>query len=182
MQPKDEHDLITLKNFISENDLNLARLDKKVVKVSQFLDIMEDQCYPYDTKNLESFWFLKMMPNDIKMEVIEGQKIASLYDTKFREALKNEQENFYKDLIVLKDDVELSKKYNDFDKIKESAEKINQLKEKIENAQNKVKSFNEREQLFKMDVSEYNDLTQLVSSFEPFWKLWDLAQDFEFEH
>jgi len=34
----------------------------------------------------------------------------------------------------LKDNVELSKKYNDFDKIKESAEKINQLKEKIESA------------------------------------------------
>ena len=32
--PTDEHQLMALKNFIAENDLNLGRIDKKVVKVS----------------------------------------------------------------------------------------------------------------------------------------------------
>lgn len=45
MMPSNEHELMALKNFINENDLNLGRIDKKVVKVSQFLDIMDLYCF-----------------------------------------------------------------------------------------------------------------------------------------
>jgi hypothetical protein len=43
---------MALKNFINENDLNLGKIDKKVVKVAQFLDCMDDYCFPFDEKNL----------------------------------------------------------------------------------------------------------------------------------
>ena len=73
-------------------------------------------------------------------------------------------------------EVENIKKFNDYTKIKECAEKMMITKERLEKAQSTVQNFNERERLFKMDVGEYDDLAMLVSTFEPFQKIWDLCQ------
>lgn len=175
MMPSNEHELMALKNFINENDLNLGRIDKKVVKVSQFLDIMDDYCFKFDEKNLQSFWFLKSMPAEIKLAVMEGTKKASIQDQKFREKLKKEQDAFQEEMVQLTSEVEKIKKFNDYTKIKECAEKMMITKERIEKAQSTVANFNERERLFKMDVGEYDDLQVLVNVFEPFQKIWDLC-------
>lgn len=55
---------------------------------------MDLYCFPFDEKNLQSFWFLKSMPAEIKSAVMEGQKKATQQDQKFREKLKKEQDAF----------------------------------------------------------------------------------------
>lgn len=53
------------------------------------------------------------------------------------------------------------------------------LKEKINNFSEKVRSFNDRESLFKQPLSDYDDLVKIKSEFEPFYKIWDLAIEFD---
>lgn len=98
------------------------------------------------------------MPAEIKSAVMEGTKKASSQDQKFREKLKREQDAFQEEMVQLTSEVEKIKKFNDYTKIKESAEKMMITKERIEKAQSTVVNFNERERLFKMDVGEYDDL------------------------
>ena len=49
------------------------------------------------------------------------------------------------------------------------------LKDKIIESQEKVKSFNQREELFKLQIIEYDELDDLNEKFEPYCKLWETA-------
>lgn len=44
-----------------------------------------------------------------------------------------------------------------------------------------MRSFNQRESLFKQPVSEYEDLTKLSIEFDPYYKIWDMAMEFEID-
>jgi dynein heavy chain len=44
-----------------------------------------------------------------------------------------------------------------------------------------VKSFNDRENLFKQPLSDYDDLAKVLTTFEPYHKLWDLAMEFDLD-
>ena len=45
--PKDETELVTLKNYIQEHEVNLSRLDKQVNQVYQFLLILEENSFEF---------------------------------------------------------------------------------------------------------------------------------------
>jgi len=44
-----------------------------------------------------------------------------------------------------------------------------------------VKSFNDRENIFKQPLSDYHDLNELSSNFEPFYKLWDFCIEYDLD-
>lgn len=74
------------------------------------------------------------MPAEIKSAVMEGQKKATQQDQKFREKLKKEQDAFQEEMVHLTTEVENIKKFNDYSKIKECAEKMMITKERLEKA------------------------------------------------
>ena len=47
-----------MKNFLAENDVNLAKMRKEVDCVYDYLLMFEEYSYQYGEKNLENFWFL----------------------------------------------------------------------------------------------------------------------------
>ena len=55
------------------------------------------------------------------------------------------------------------------------------LSERIDKATDKLKNFNERETIFKQTISEYDDLTKIISYFSPFYSLWSLGMEFDGE-
>jgi hypothetical protein len=56
-----------------------------------------------------------------------------------------------------------------------------QVQEKIEQALETVKNFNNREILFNLPYSEYQELSFLKEEFGPYKELWDLAWSFKQE-
>ena len=56
------------------------------------------------------------------------------------------------------------------------------MQDKLEKADQLVASFNERESLFEMDVTEYVELEEIKAEFEPIAKLWSIASLFHNSH
>jgi hypothetical protein len=67
---------VELKNYIAENDLNLAKMKKEVDCVYEYLLMFEDYSYHFGEKNVETFWYLMTWPSEIKSAVMEGQRNA----------------------------------------------------------------------------------------------------------
>jgi hypothetical protein len=44
-----------------------------------------------------------------------------------------------------------------------------------------VKSFNEREHLFKLTITSYDEFNSIIKEFKPYNMLWSLASDFDME-
>ena len=96
----------------------------------------------------------------------------NLYDEKiaFERVLNETLDNFEK-----------IQGFNDYKKIKECVISVSQLNEQLGDLAEQVKSFNERESLFKLPISKYSELTQLNKDFQPYLRLWNLANEFEME-
>lgn len=81
-QPKNEIELVEVKNFIGETEVNLAKIHNEVVCVYMYLQMFEKVFYSYGEKNIEylliliyqyrNFWFLKMWPLDIREALLDG--------------------------------------------------------------------------------------------------------------
>lgn len=71
--------------------------------------------------------------------------------------------------------------YDNYKNVKDLSTEVMQLHERFEKAQEKIKSFNERENLFKLPITEYDELIKLQKSFQPYHKLWDLAMEFDLD-
>ena len=71
-QPKNEIELVELKNFIAETDVNLSKIKAEVDCVEAYLGVFEMASYQYSEKNIENFWFLKSWPLEVKIALIEG--------------------------------------------------------------------------------------------------------------
>jgi dynein heavy chain len=55
------------------------------------------------------------------------------------------------------------------------------LSEKIEKCVDKVKKFNESETTFKLPLSPHENLQTVQKQFAPYYKLWEIAMEFELE-
>jgi len=63
--------------------------------------------------------------------------------------------------------------------VKEYFTQINSFNEQLLAAQEQILSFNQREELFKQQKSEYDELMFLQKEFEPYFKIWDIAMNFD---
>lgn len=53
------------------------------------------------------------------------------------------------------------------------------MSKKLEAAQEKIEAFNNEEDLFEWDRTQYPQRSQLVNKFEPYVKLYDTVVDFQ---
>ncbi|CAD8081115.1 unnamed protein product [Paramecium sonneborni] len=180
-EPKEEHEMVQLKNFIAETEVNLAKLGNEVNMLFQTLDLLHYYQYQYDNKEIENLWLLKQWPAEIKIALVEGQRNVNIKEAKFTEKLDQEKEQFIRELLVLEKQVEEIKFYEDYSQVKIFAQNVMGLKEKINNYQDKVRSFNDRESLFKQPLSDYDDLNKIKQDFDPFYKIWDLAIEYDID-
>lgn len=181
LTPKNEEELVLLKSFLDAHMLNLTKLNTRVNNVNAFLDILEEYCFDFSQKTLESFWELKSWPPGIQEAVLEGTRTARNQEAKFTENLENSKEKFAKELMGLLDQFEIVKKFNNYKNLKDSAAEITAFKENLESASKKVESFNTSERLFKQPISDYEELEMLKKDFEPFNRLWDMALEFDYD-
>jgi dynein heavy chain len=71
--------------------------------------------------------------------------------------------------------------FDDYSRTKECTAEVSQLNDVLEASLAKVRSFNEREMIFKLPLSSYDELENLHREFQPYLALWNLAGEFDLE-
>jgi len=79
---------------------------------------------------------------------------------------------------VLFEKVKKFKEYKAEKAVPDNFKEAANLKERLAAASDTVRSFNDREQIFGLTKSEYEDIDLIIKEFEPFYKLWECAQEF----
>ncbi|CAD8115295.1 unnamed protein product [Paramecium sonneborni] len=180
-QPKNEAELIELKTYIAEHEVNLAKKKYEIDCIYDYLTMFEDMNYNFPEQDFEGFWNLYSCPSEIKNHVIEGQRKANLQEQKFMENLDNEKDKFQGELKELTELFSTVQKFDDYSRVKDFANDVVSLNDRFQHALKKVESFNERELLFKQQPSVYEDLNQLIKDFTIYYNLWTNAIEFEYD-
>lgn len=71
-QPKNEAELVELKTYIAEHEVNLAKKKQEVDCLYDYLTMFEEMNHNFEDKNMFEFWYLYSFPPEIKNLVIEG--------------------------------------------------------------------------------------------------------------
>ena len=95
--------------------------------------------------------------------------------------MESEKERFGKEIQDISKQLKEVKKFDSYKFVKEQATETMKLSERFEKGFETIASFNERENLFKMPISEYEDLTVMHKSFLPFKRLWEVAMDYDLD-
>ena len=69
--------------------------------------------------------------------------------------------------------------FGDLEEVSRYQKKAQGLSKKLEAAQEKIEAFNNEEDLFEWDRTQYPQRGKLVNKFEPYVKLYDTVVDFQ---
>lgn len=93
--------------------------------------------------------------------------------------LEEEKKIFERDITKYKNEFEKLKGFADFNQVNEYSKVSNDLGNKLDASKEKRANFNEREALFNIPKSLYENLDKLVEDFKPYRILWEKAAIFD---
>lgn len=86
--------MVELQTTVTENEVNLSKLNLEVLAVVEFLNILDKYNHSFDQKKSQVFWYLKSRPAEIQSIVGDAKHVAGKSEEKFMEILENEKSEF----------------------------------------------------------------------------------------
>jgi cell fate (sporulation/competence/biofilm development) regulator YlbF (YheA/YmcA/DUF963 family) len=129
-----------------------------VQDISDHLDVLERFEYRYDDKENARYFTTKGWPLEIDSAYKDGEITLEEAEEKFKAKLDKDKERYYKELMQLQKDFEEVQQFGDYHNHAELFDAVKVLEQNIEESFEKVKSFNNRETLFDIPLSDKSDL------------------------
>eukprot|EP01084_Bolivina_argentea_P201103 343804_1 len=171
----DIEELSKIKQFIAQVKNNtISSLNDKINESIKRHNLLLKYHKNLNDFQFEKLWKAKLCPNKLILSMENQQQILIDSEEKFKKELQHEQDKFMLQLRDYGEAVEEFSNYgpcNDIE-MEKRARLIDSMSEKLESAKNKAKSFNIKETLFKLSLTEYADLEMTIISFQPYCKLW----------
>ncbi|CEM09924.1 unnamed protein product [Vitrella brassicaformis CCMP3155] len=179
--PSNEDDLAKLKDFMANIHNVMGPLINQTDYLHRQIQMVSEFRYQVPEEVIESAFKAYSWPLQVQMDVQDTTRNLDQEKEKFMERLEEEKEAFEKDLAQYSKDLDFVRyEMGDFSQALKYAVKINGLKEALDRAKERVVSFQEREKLFGVEVSDFSNLDEMVELFLPYNKLWTMAIDFKY--
>ena len=176
--PTNEDELFELKQFTKSVKAKSADLLKKEISVQKHIEILED--YQMLNEDINGkLWSCKMYPWYMNDELRKGIDRLAVDEEKFREKLEKEKDIWFRETIILQQSFDLIQQFSDYSNSEYNCGEVKNLDEKLQQAMDKMISFNNRETLFELPLSDKSELQKMIDEFEPYNTLWKNADDFQ---
>ncbi|XP_043277906.1 dynein axonemal heavy chain 7-like [Venturia canescens] len=180
--PSNTAELMELTAFVEEAEtkmvLDLEDRLKEIIEYIQFLsDYTTLSPVELKTNNFAFQWYHRMAPI-----FEEHRKIVARKTEEYREALVVRIEKFQRDLVVWEKHGDEMQYWGNIEEIYRYQKKAASLEKRLVNAIETVEKFNEEEELFGMEMSEYPLRKKIADKLAPYKKLYDAACEFLTQH
>ena len=154
-------------------------MNGEVNLTNEYINLLFKYNFMYDEEAMVQFWILRVCPLQIKIAVQEGRRNAGSQEQAFMSKLETDKKDFENELAKLKSDFDNLKTLNDYKKIFDYANITQDISTRFDQSRSKVDGFNQRETLFNLPPSVYDELDTLITQFEPYKKMWDTGFQFQ---
>lgn len=168
-----------MQSAIESYEVRLEELDKEVDQTEQYVDLLSKYGTHYGREDVIKFWFLKVMPMEVKRDSNKGGKLAQKHETMFLNKLDEEKAQFQIELKKLEQQFEWIRRLKDYQTWRGAEEKNFELNNQIKIALQKKINFNNREALFNIELTPYENLLDLEEKNEPYKDMRDVAFEYE---
>jgi hypothetical protein len=168
-----------MQGVIEKHEVRLEELDKEIEQTERYIDLLVKYGTHYDRDNVMQFWFLKVMPGEIRTANIMGNKMSKKHEDLFLMRLEEEKSSFKQELRSIEDKFKWMSEMSDYTIWRGVDDKAHEFNGQIDNAYKKKENFDARDKLFKLDFTNWNDLIELNEKYEPYKELRKISSDFE---
>jgi len=119
------------------------------------------------------------MPAEVRKAQVMGSKMANKAETAFLAKLEEEKIQFSSELGTLKQSFEWLRRLKDYKTWINYEEDNGKINENIKRAVQTREMINKREKLFNIDISAFDNLSELEERNEPFREMRDVSFEFE---
>ena len=175
-EPKNEVELIETRDFISGAIAMDADLLAKLKVVGQHHEMLEKFSYMYKEKDIDIFFNMRIWTLRIQAFLGDAKTMMTDKQEIFSTNLEREKEQFQVQLDQYKENLNKIKTYSNENQSLEYSNDAYTLNENINHSYEMKKQFNEREKIFNLPETLYQDLDDLRVQFKPFFDLTTISQ------
>lgn len=152
---------------------DLLRLFKERLKktLSEY-DDLEDFFYLVPEDDFKKKWEAIGWPQKILRQIEKSTSQNTEEEERFHKIQQSEQNNFEEQIDSLQMLVSGFGGSADMDHAHEMANKMKRTRKQLKDCQNMAQTYNSRERLFGLPITNYDRLQNLVKEFQPFEDLW----------
>lgn len=174
--PTNEKELVFIREFINiSKDKTQVELGELLKTANKHYELLDEYSVMYKTDDIENAFYQKMWPMTIGQVIQDGKTEIATQEETFLAKLEKEKDDFQLQLKEYEERFKKIKTFNDINQVNETVKETNELRNNIDNARDKIEQFNEREQTFSQQPSEWPSVDTLDKEFKPFYDLLDVS-------
>ncbi|XP_048258404.1 dynein axonemal heavy chain 1-like isoform X3 [Haliotis rufescens] len=178
-KPNCIEELSEMKEWMKAIPDKLKEHQELIDKAMTDYELIEEFYYNLSTDDFNAKWTAIGWPHKIEHQMEQTNQQLDEDEERFRKLQSSDQTNFEDRLDTLQMVVAGMAAHTDISKAHEIANDVRRVHKQLKEAQTLAQTYNTRERLFGMPVSNYDKLTKLVRDFDPFRNLWITVSDWQ---
>jgi dynein heavy chain len=174
-QPEDIEGTAALEEYIGNMTNDLKANQELIDEMRAMNSVLDEYFYRVEYTHFERQTSVALWPVKIGEQAEKAKEFCAAIRAKYLQAQIGEQEAFADSLNVLQEFALSFDQYTSLDVCEEAASKARECMKQVEEAGEQARLFNAREILFERDVTDYQQLANIKKKFEPYFQLWDTA-------
>eukprot|EP01028_Stygiella_incarcerata_P009150 TRINITY_DN426_c0_g1_i1.p1 TRINITY_DN426_c0_g1~~TRINITY_DN426_c0_g1_i1.p1 ORF type:complete len:4140 (-),score=1088.60 TRINITY_DN426_c0_g1_i1:191-12610(-) len=181
-RPKNIEQLTEISKTISEVPRMVQEMESALHIIRDDYDLLEQFQYTILDDEFRAEWLALGWPKKLETIIVSTEKMLETERETFSEAMRGEQDTFTRELERLQKTVTGFHKHADLEKVHEVCAEVKHIQKHIKECEQKGKLFNQREALFSLEASEYDEISLISKEFEPYAVLWTSMSDWRNWH
>ncbi|KAL3881803.1 hypothetical protein ACJMK2_028195, partial [Sinanodonta woodiana] len=170
-------ELADMREWMKSIPDKLKEHQEAIDKAMDDYELIEEFYYSLSTDDFNAKWTTVGWPHKIERQMEQTYVQLDEDEERFRKLQSSDQANFNDRLDTLQMVVAGMAAHTDITKAHEIANEVRRVNKQLKEAQQLASTYNNRERLFGMPVTNYEKLGRLVKDFEPYRNLWVTVSD-----
>lgn len=173
-RPETIEELVELESYVTNLPMTITTLQGHIADMMSYYDILDQYKFKYDSNHTSSVdlynrkWIIFGQPNRIQQLCADVQQSNTLIKRRLLDDMHDEQTEFIREMSDLEEDVKNLESYQELYDVTSIATRVREVETLLNTITSKSRLFNSREGLFECDVTDYDRLTRISKSFEPY--------------
>ena len=170
--PDDIEELSELHEYIDNIPAKIGQQAETMTKVKTYAAVLNE----FEHRSQEAVqakWKMLAMPKQIYEQLDVMEEIMQAKKKEYSAQQQDEQTVFSQTLSALESEAQSFATYTDIKRVEMVSKHVASVRKKIEDAKEQAQTFNNREALFELEVTEYNIIGNINRIFEPYEMLWN---------
>ena len=171
-RPSNIEELTATEEYSDSLPDEVSKLQKRIDTMMAKYAVLDEFQHRLSGDRIREKWEVFGAPKGIFDEMDATRTFLEEEKSKYAQEQMDEQEIFDQDLKQLEQDVASLAQHSDLGRLKLVAQRVQHLRKRLDDADAAARTYNSREALFKMEITDYAVIAKLNKEFEPYEMLW----------